>query len=537
MRHTAIDCLPDVNGTPRSTLRGHFRVRHDPKCSRVCEMSPCQAIRFFVLASSLTVASSAVAQTAVSPTGAQIAGIVYDSLGRRPLAGADVQLQRVRGARTDPQPEVRTVVADQSGAFTFESVKEGTYVLGFFHLRTDSLGVAMPTRQIQVRAAQRLRVDLAVPSHAGLIALACGRNAVSDSSALLMGFVRDAETLAPPERSVVVLQWDEIVVGKAGARGETRHITTQPREDGWYAFCNVPVDNMMQLRVARGADTTGVVAADLVGREVVRRDLYIGSGTRVSLSDSASMALGVTLSGPRSAWRGRATVSGRVLSSDGRPLASARVSLEGSDAVGTTNDRGEFALSGLPSGSQTLNARALGFLPERRTVHLLVGHAPNEVVVRLTSLKLFLDTIRVTATRVYTNDGNGFDSRKRAGQGHYIDRAQIERQQATVASDLLRMIPRVEVMASGVGFFGHVVAFRKPFAFEGYCRPDLYVDGFLFPSGDMEIDEVVNPAEIQGIEVYTKPALAPAQFTNNMSGCGSIVVWTRMTRSPDRKPK
>ncbi len=500
-------------------------------------MSPNQAIRFLVLASSLTVASSAAPQTAASPTGAQIAGIVYDSSSRRPLAGADVQLQRVRGAGTDAQPEVGTATADQSGAFTFENVEEGTYVLGFFHQMVDSLGVAMPTRQIQVRAAQRLRVDLAVPSPSGLIVLACGRNAVSDSSALLMGFVRDAETLLPPEHSVVVLQWDEVVFGKGGARGETRHITTLPREDGWYAFCDVPVDNMMQLRVARGADTSGVVAADLVGRQVVRRDLYIGAGTRVSLSDSVSVDSGLTPGGQRSVWRGRAMVSGRILSRGERPLANAHVSLEGSDATATTNDRGEFALSGLPSGSQTLTARALGFLPERRTVQLLTGHAPNEVVVHLTSLKLFLDTIRVTATRVYTTDANGFEGRKRADQGHYTDRAQIERQQATAASDLLRMIPRVEVMASGVGSFGHVVAFRKPFAFEGYCRPDLYVDGYLFPSGDLEIDDMVIPDDIEGIEVYTKPGLAPAQFTNNMSGCGSIVVWTRKTTRPDRKPK
>ena len=507
------------------------------KSTVTCEMSPCQAIRFLVLASSLIVAWPAVAQTALLPTGARIAGIVYDSLGRRPLAGADVQLQRVPGVDNEKQRDVRTAVADQSGAFAFENVEEGTYVLGFFDLTADSLGVAMPTREIRVRGSQRIRVDLAVPSHAGLIALVCGRNAVSDSTALLMGFVRDAESLAPPAHSIVMLQWDEIVVGKGGARGETRHITTQPREDGWYAFCNVPVDNMMQLRVARGADSSGVVAADLVRREVVRRDLYIGSGTRVSLSDSASPAPGLTPSGPRTAWRGRATVSGRVLSSDGGPLANARVSLEGSDAAATTNERGEFALSGLPSGSQTLNARALGFLPERTTVHLLTGHAPNDVVVRLTSLKLLLDTIRVTAKRVYANDDTGFERRKRAGQGHYIDRAQIERQHVILASDLLRMIPRVEVMASAVGFFGHHVAFRKPFAFESYCRPDLYVDGFLFPSGDLEIDEAVNPAEIQAIEVYTKPASAPAQFTNNISGCGSIVVWTRMTTSQDRKPK
>jgi hypothetical protein len=53
----------------------------------------------------------------------------------------------------------------------------------------------------------------------------------------------------------------------------------------------------------------------------------------------------------------------------------------------------------------------------------------------------------------------------------------------------------------------------------------------------MEIDDVAIPDDIEGIEVYTKPGLAPAQFTNNMSGCGSIVVWTRKATRPDRKPK
>lgn len=105
------------------------------KSTVTCEMSPCQAIRFLVLASSLIVASPAVAQTAVLPTGSRIAGIVYDSLGRRPLAGADVQLQRVRGVDSEKQRDVRTAVADQSGAFTFENVEEGTYVLGFLDLK------------------------------------------------------------------------------------------------------------------------------------------------------------------------------------------------------------------------------------------------------------------------------------------------------------------------------------------------------------------------------------------------------------------
>ncbi len=77
-----------------------------------------------------------------------------------------------------------------------------------------------------------MRLDLAVPFHSGLIALVCGRKAVRDSSALLMGYVRDAATSAPEEKSVVVLQWAELVIGKGGVRQETKQINGSGRASG-----------------------------------------------------------------------------------------------------------------------------------------------------------------------------------------------------------------------------------------------------------------------------------------------------------------
>lgn len=488
-------------------------------------------------AAALLAPLAGLAQSNTSRVYTHVVGFVYDSLARRPLVGADVHLQRVATPDEGGATVERTVVSDERGAFSFDDVSTGDYVLGFFHTSADSLGVTMPLRRIEVRSEKPVRVDLAIPSQAGIITLVCARSALSDSSALLMGYVRDAATTAPDAKSVVALQWAELVIGKAGVRQETKRITTPTRQDGWYAFCNVPVDNLMELRVARGADTSGAIATDLVGRQVVRRDLYIGSATRITLDDTTSIKIGAMPGERAITWRGPAQLAGRVRSSDGRPLVGARVSVVASDVTATTSDSGKFILTGLPSGSQTLNARALGFIPGHATVQLLTGGAQNVADVSLTSLKSFLDTIRVTATRVFNSDADGFESRKRSGQGHFIDRAQIERRQATQASSLLQMIPRVEVMPSAAGLFGRVVAFRKPFTFEGYCRPDLYVDGVLFPAGNMEIDEALNPDQIEGIEVYTKPALAPVQFTNNMSGCGSIVVWRRKTPARVNKRK
>jgi hypothetical protein len=145
-----------------------------------------------------------------------------------------------------------------------------------------------------------------------------------------------------------------------------------------------------------------------------------------------------------------------------------------------------------------------------------------------------LDTIRVTASRLFSSDANGFESRKRSGIGHYIDRAKIEKKQPVSASDLLRMVPGVQVLSAGTGFFGRVLAMRSPFN-GGMCRPDLYVDGLHFRSGDAELDELVNPEDIDGIEVYTRQTQAPMQYADRMSGCGSVVVWTH--KAPRRWKK
>ena len=41
-----------------------------------------------------------------------------------------------------------------------------------------------------------------------------------------------------------------------------------------------------------------------------------------------------------------------------------------------------------------------------------------------------------------------------------------------------------------------------------------------------EIDDLVPPEHIAGIEVYSE-ASAPVQYQNGMKGCGSIVIWTK----------
>ncbi len=467
-----------------------------------------------------------------------VRGTVYDSLTRRPLRGATVQILGVKVGSGDIPQFSRFTTADDAGTYQFDQVPSGGYVVGFFHPSLDSLGFDLPLRAVEVQPAGSSRLNLAVPSHAGAIEMMCGRGAVTDSSALIVGFVRDATTLQPAERGSVLLEWADLVIGYGSIRQEPQQLNTETRADGWYAFCNVPVSANMELRGARGADTSGAVAANLVAREVVRRDLYVGPAIRINRAPVPATAVDSVLDAPSTVWTGPARLAGTIRGANGRPIIGAHVSVMGSESATLTNESGGFVLVDLPAGSQTVQARALGFVPERATVQLLSGEGAHQNVatLTLTTLRAVLDTIRVTASRVFVVDVNGFEGRKRAGIGHFVDRAKIDRQQPLNASDMLRMIPSVHVLPAAIGMFGRVVAMRTPFG-GGLCQPDLYVDGMYFSSGTAELDELVLPDEIDGIEVYTRQTQAPMQYANRKNGCGSLVVWTRKIPRVNRKPE
>jgi len=60
-----------------------------------------------------------------------------------------------------------------------------------------------------------------------------------------------------------------------------------------------------------------------------------------------------------------------------------------------------------------------------------------------------------------------------------------------------------------------------------WCSPAIYLDGHHLNgvSAD-EIDVWVHPDEVAGIEIYSGPG-APVEFQQGMTGCGSILIWTK----------
>ena len=180
----------------------------------------------------------------------------------------------------------------------------------------------------------------------------------------------------------------------------------------------------------------------------------------------------------------------------------------------------------LPLGTHTLEVRAVGFEPIRRPVDVIQG-APGAAEIELASLGITLDTVRVTAQRLYTSRRQAdFERRLHSGVGHILDEKEIDRRNPMQVTDLLRMVPGVMVVPSR--YSGEDVLMRGGLGImgSGLCRPDLYVDGVrVFNDPMFPINQLVMASDLRAVEVYVRQGTIPAEF-QSLSGCGVIVVWT-----------
>lgn len=458
----------------------------------------------------------AMAQRADAPL-ARVAGVVYDSVSHAALAGALVQLVST-GTRGDDRR--LTMTTDSAGRFAFASVGRGRFVLGFFHPKLDSLGVEAPLTTLDIRDEGDHAFELAVPSVGTVLRQACGGAAMRDSSGAVMGFVRNAATAGAVEQATVRARWSEIVIGgKRGAQVRMRESTARTSEDGWFALCNVPAGGLVLVNAAHANDSGATLEVSVPDDGLLMRDVY--------LSPAASAE-----TPPVSA-----TVRGTVRDPYGAPLAGARVRLWGERRETRSNERGEFVLGGLPSGTRMLELRALGYAPRRELVDLMPVH---DVVVDL-PLEEFpttIDTVRVFGAHPDARDPlAGFARRRALAQGVFLDPDQVERRRPLNFTDLMRGIAGVDIATIG----GARAVVMRALDGMGDCEPELVVDGLRVPRYHSSIDDLIPASIVQAIEVYPRRMQAPAEYQSLT--CGSVVVWTgtrgwlaRRTRGAPRKP-
>lgn len=110
--------------------------------------------------------------------------------------------------------------------------------------------------------------------------------------------------------------------------------------------------------------------------------------------------------------------------------------------------------------------------------------------------------------------------------GRFITKEQIGRQGSAQMVDVLRSIPSLEVLVGAAIAYGDSRTLRvrlcHPLSIRGPCWTSIYLNGMRVEG---ESIQNLNPAEIEGIEVYSSGAV-PAQFSSSMgAACGVIAVW------------
>lgn len=438
---------------------------------------------------------------------ARVTGVVFDSVAMRPLGGALVQL--VDGASPS---RIRTERTNDEGRFAFDSVPRGTYLLGFLHARLDSLGLESPLLRVELQSAGELDAALTIPSFQSIRARLC-RDAAAAGDALFIGSVRRANALMLDRPARIRVQWSELQVSgdAVGRQMMSRYATTS--ESGAFALC-VPGGALLTTRAFGAADSSGVIDLTIPRDGLLLRDVFIGSKPAGSATSGPSAPGG--------------TLRGTIKDASGRPVPRARLALRGTDVTGVAANSGEFTLVGTPTGSYVLESRALGFQPAQLVVDI-VGDRDQPAHLVVTAAVPMVDTLRVRAS-----GGRGafslgdFERRRKSAFGHFIDEEQLVKRAPRQMADIFRATPGMTIMPGPAG--ADRVLMRSSGG-GGSCVPAVFLNGVTVTTGNGQLENLVQAADVRAVEVYSRTASMPVQF-DTRNGCGSIVIWTGPRAAP-----
>lgn len=457
-----------------------------------------------------------------------ITGTVFDSLHGIPLEAATVSIEG-----TD-----RLSLTTVKGIFRLDSIPPGTHRLKVDHIVLDSLGIAMVTAPFDIKDGDASAMQLSIPSAATLVEVSCPPARRNLGPGAVIGRLLDADTDQPVEGARVSVAWLEMSLN-AGLRKIPRVREALSGGDGVYRICGLPANFEGTLQAIMKGVTTSEVRVKAEGTPLVVQGLKIGNAnTVVASNDSAALrrqkeaATGPTFSAAR-LQTGNAVLTGRVINASGGPVVGARVDVIGTPGATLTKENGEFMIANLPSGTQSVVVRQIGFAPEERSVDLST-RAPAKVNVTMARPATVLNTIVVKADREVGLERIGFTQRKKVGGGYHLDGDDIMKRAPNMLTDLFRSIPGLRVVPSGNGMDYTVESSRQV---SGSCVK-YFVDGAPFEAvfpGD--VDRILPPNEIAAVEVYNGISV-PAQFqAAGQSSCAAIVLWskTRVDRPPGRK--
>jgi hypothetical protein len=241
----------------------------------------------------------------------------------------------------------------------------------------------------------------------------------------------------------------------------------------------------------------------------------------------------------------------------GVPAVAVRALSEGHD-VGhaRTGADGTFSFQLRAAGTVRIEAQRTGYRTTL-TGDLPVGTRETvDVEVKLSAEAIAIEPLRVTARaeppRRRSLELNGFYDRERQGIGKYLRREDFENRANQNLAQVLSRVQGTAIYYAGSSQYiyfprngspgvaplsvtprpaaanagGAMPGRRGPPA--NACLPRLFLDGVRVTYDvQNDINAVVDPGQVEAIEVFRGPSEIPVQYNDNNSQCGVILIWTR----------
>lgn len=440
-----------------------------------------------------------------------IHGVVFDSVSRTPLAGAEVHVA-LRNALGRPF----TTSTDSAGQFRIVGLPSGQYLIDFNHEVLGALGLEAPLRAFSLERDALVNVDIGVPSGAVVRSLLCRGDSAASHDGMLAGFVRDARDPEVYTGATVAVEWKAIALDRSNFRTVTQRARAPVGADGAYRLCGLPPDMPLDLRVTAPGRRAIAGYVQVPSDGVARQD--------IRLADSAGVSGPAHLRGIVMHENGRAVTSGRaILAALGRDVPV--------DSAG-------FVMADLPPGTWVVEVRSIGLEPRSALIESTErGNAPTTVTLDNQMQQLDAVTIIGTANR----DSKVLSElllRQRTSFGSVFLPGNPVLQNAIYASDVL-------AAARGFSYRSHTEIYGRAGGNGTMCATiAVYLNGMFFPGGFDALDEAVPASKVLAIEAYPDIAFAPPQWRMNRlidesqstvgramksesAPCAVVVVWTR----------
>ena len=232
----------------------------------------------------------------------------------------------------------------------------------------------------------------------------------------MVGKVLDADNDTPLVGAKVSLVWQQLSLTTLKKESVVRTATVGA--DGSYKICGLPAGiagNVQAEFQGKKTAEVGVVMEETspLGFQSLRIGTTVVADAPDTTAKGARAVAGADAPPPR--LRGPARLTGKVINAAGAPVREARVEVQGTGAIALSREDGTFGFTDLPSGTQQLVVRQLGFEPVEKAVELS-GRAPQQVTVTMSKPARVLEPVAVVAERSKAGlDQVGFNRRPSGG--------------------------------------------------------------------------------------------------------------------------